>query len=45
MKLFLRKQLRALAVNYFRKKASPQIFDWVLNTSLLYGKFVDYANK
>ena len=45
MKLFLRKQLRALAVNHFRKKASLQIFNWVLNTSLLYGKCVDYADK
>ena len=25
---------RILAVNYFHKKAAPQIFDWVLNTPL-----------
>ena len=31
---FYRKLLRLLAVNYFLKKAPPQIFDWVLNAPL-----------
>ena len=33
---FLRTPFYLKAVNYFRKKASPQMFSWVLNTPLNY---------
>lgn len=31
---FWKKSSQLQAVNYFRKKATPQIIDWVLDTSL-----------
>ena len=34
MELFRKNSLRLLVVNYFRKKAPSQVFDWVLNTPL-----------
>ena len=34
LQLFQRKQLMSKTVNYFRKKAPLQMFDWVLDTSL-----------
>ena len=36
----LRKQLEALAVNYFHKNAPLQRFDWVLNTLLLQSTYL-----
>ena len=35
MELFRENSWRLKAVNYFRKKAPSQMFDWVLNTPLL----------
>ena len=40
IKLFCENNSRFLAVNCFRKKASSQMFDWVLINSPLYSGFV-----
>ena len=34
MELFCENSERPLAINYFRKKAPSQMFDWTLNTPL-----------
>ena len=44
MELFGENSQRLLAPDYFRKKASSQMFDWVLNTPLMYYRNLKFFN-
>ena len=44
MELFCKNSQQLLAINYFCKRTPPQMFDWVLNTPLLFSIFCHHSS-